>query len=487
MKDYKSSVKKVMVVFLCLFVALISYIAYFQTFKATKIADDEGNKRKWAQRNEILRGTIYDRDMNALTQGEKTGVLTQSRTYPYNDLYVHAVGYINQTYGLSGLEDSYDNDLTTYSKVGSGFRSFFKDFDFKKLKESFLDRDKVEKKEGNSIVTTLDTHIQQAAYDALGDNVGAVVALNPKTGEVLAMVSKPTYNPNDLKTAFESANNGTDTQGAFINRTISGLYPPGSTFKTITTASALKNLPGIEDETFNDNGALVIGDYTLHNAGGGSNGPIQLKQAFAASSNYVYGTLGLRLGNDNLKATAEDFGFNNTIPSEGFKIAKSKFPTLKSYEKGMIAQSGIGQSSIAATPMQMALVASTIANGGVMMEPKLVNKVIDLNGNEVRTIGNKEYKQVIDEFTASTIKDYMINLVNSNGSMYYFNGYNVAGKTGTADHSEAADAKAHSWFIGFAPADDPQIAVAVIVENGGWGSQVAAPIAGSVVQAALNK
>ena len=155
MKDYKSSVKKVMVVFLCLFVALISYIAYFQTFKAAKIADDEGNKRKWAQRNEILRGTIYDRDMNALTEGEKTGVLTQSRTYPYNDLYVHAVGYINQTYGLSGLEETYDDELTSYSKVSSSFRTFFKDFDLQKLKESFIDRDKEERKQGNSIVTTL--------------------------------------------------------------------------------------------------------------------------------------------------------------------------------------------------------------------------------------------------------------------------------------------------------------------------------------------
>ena len=487
MKDYKSSVKKVMVVFLCLFVALISYIAYFQTFKAAKIADDEGNKRKWAQRNEILRGTIYDRDMNALTEGEKTGVLTQSRTYPYNDLYVHAVGYINQTYGLSGLEETYDDELTSYSKVSSSFRTFFKDFDLQKLKESFIDRDKEERKQGNSVVTTLDTTIQQAAYDALGDNVGAVVALNPKTGEVLAMVSKPTYNPNDLKSAFDAANNGSDTEGAFINRAISGLYPPGSTFKTITTASSLINLPGIQYETFNDTGALVIGDYTLKNANGAVNGSISLKQAFALSSNFVYGTLGLRLGNDNLKKTAEEFGFNSQIPADGFKIAKSKFPTLKSYEKGMIAQSGIGQSSIAATPMQMALVASTIANDGVMMEPRLVNKVIDLNGNIVKTINPKEYREVIDSSIASTIKDYMINLVNSNGNMYYFNGYNVAGKTGTADHSEAAGARPHSWFIGFAPADNPQIAVAVIVENGGWGSQVAAPIAGSVIQAALNK
>ena len=194
------------------------------------------------------------------------------------------------------------------------------------------------------------------------------------------------------------------------------------------------------------------------------------------------------MGNKTLKQTAEDFGFNKDIPSTGFSISKSEFPTLESYEVGMIAQSGIGQSSIVATPIQMALVASTIANDGVIMEPKLVNQVVDLNMNVVKKYGDKKYGQVLPTSNANTIKDYMVNMVKSNfGNKSYFSGMNVAGKTGTADQRDNNGnlQKPHAWFIGFAPADNPKIAVAVIVENGGYGSEAAAPVAGAVMKAAL--
>ena len=217
-------------------------------------------------------------------------------------------------------------------------------------------------------------------------------------------------------------------------------------------------------------------------------GNIDLKKAFQVSSNVVFGTLAQELGNKTLKQTAEDFGFNKDIPSTGFSISKSEFPTLENYEVGMIAQSGIGQSSIVSTPIQMALVASTIANDGVMMEPKLVNQVVDLNMNVVKKYGDKKYGQVLPTSDARTIKDYMVNMVKNNfGNRSYFSGINAAGKTGTADQRDSNGnlQKPHAWFIGFAPADNPKIAVAVIVENGGYGSEAAAPIAGAVMKAAL--
>lgn len=154
MNDFRNSVKKVMVVFLFLFVALITYIAYFQAFKATDIAEDSGNKRIWAERNKVVRGTIYDRNGVALTSGEQTGVLTQSRQYLYGDLFAHSVGYISQTYGLSGLEAKYDKELTTYSSIGAGLRSVFKDFSMDSLKEMFKERNEEETKIGNSISTS---------------------------------------------------------------------------------------------------------------------------------------------------------------------------------------------------------------------------------------------------------------------------------------------------------------------------------------------
>ena len=278
----------------------------------------------------------------------------------------------------------------------------------------FQNRKEDDVKIGNGVITTLDPTLQKIAYDALGNNKGAVVALNPKTGEVLAMVSKPTYNPNDLESSMKAANAGTADNSPLINRATSGLYPPGSTFKTVTLSSALENMPGVTSRTFDDTGKIVFNEkQSLSNDNGEVNGTIDLKDAFRLSSNFVFGTLAMELGNDKLKTTAEKYGFNNTIDSDGFKITQSQFPKLTTAEIGSIAQSGIGQSSILATPMQMALISSTIANNGKMMEPRLVNQVIDKDGNIVKTIDSKLYKQVISTTNAAIIKDYMKNLVDS--------------------------------------------------------------------------
>lgn len=492
MKDSSNSIKQVMVVFLFCFVALISYIAYFQFFSAPEIAENQENKRIWAQRNEVLRGTIYDRNGNALTISERVDALTQKRTYVNGDLYVHALGYVSPVYGLTGLESAYDSELTSYSALKSNISNLLKDFNMENFKNMFRNRSESENKIGNSVVTTLDPTLQKVAYDALGNNKGAVVALNPKTGEVLAMVSKPTYNPNDLESAISAANAGSGEDSPLINRATYGLYPPGSTFKTVTLASALENISGVTTRTFEDNGKLVFNEqYSLSNANNASYGNINLKEGFKVSSNVVFGTLAIELGNDKLKSTAEDFGFNNAIKSNGFSIAKSQFPTLESYEVGNIAQTGIGQSSILATPMQMALVSSTIANGGDMVEPTLVNKIIDKDGNVIKSINSKVNRDIISSQNAAIIKDYMKNLVDSkvDGSWSYFQGTNAAGKTGTADYvlSNGQNAVPHSWFIGFAPYDNPQVAVAVIVENGGYGSVAAARVAGEVIRTEVFK
>ena len=492
MKNVSNSIKQVMVVFLFCFVALISYIAYFQVFSAPNISEGQGNQRLWAKRNEVLRGTIYDRNNNPLTTSARVDALTQKRTYVNGDLYVHALGYVDPRYGLTGLEENYDSELTSYNKITNNILNLSKDFSKEKLKELFRNRKEDEVKIGNGVVTTLDTTLQKIAYEALGTNKGAVVALNPKTGEVLAMVSKPTYNPNDLESSMKAANAGKAENSPLINRATSGLYPPGSTFKTVTLTSALDNITGITSRTFQDDGKIVFNaKQSLSNANSAVYGTLDLKEAFKVSSNVVFGTIAMELGNDKLKTTAEKYGFNNTISSEGFSITKSQFPTLKPAEVGSIAQTGIGQSSILATPMQMALISSTIANNGKMMEPTLVSKVIDKDGNVVKVIDSKVYKQVLSTTNAATIKDYMKNLVDSkvNSSWTYFQGTDAAGKTGTADYvlPNGENATPHSWFIGFAPADNPKIAVAVIVENGGYGSVAAAQVAGRLIQLSINK
>ncbi|MDY4606098.1 penicillin-binding protein 2 [Clostridium tertium] len=485
MNDLAKSIRNVMVIFLFCFIALISYIAYFQVFKGPDIANDSGNKRLWARRNEILRGTIYDKDGNPLTNSIRVDKFNQSREYVYGDLYVHALGYIDERFGITGLEEEYDNELSKYSSFSNGIRSLLKNFD---LKKAFENRD--EEKIGNGIVTTLDYNLQKVAYDAMGDLKGAVVALNPKTGEVLAMVSKPTYDPTNLEQAIEDANTGVDTESKLLNRTINGLYPPGSVFKTITLAAALENDPSITGRTFNDTGKITFDDGTeLNNYMKQAHGNLDLQMAYRVSSNVVFGTLSMEMGNEKLKEVSERFGFNSRVPGIGMSISESRFPSLKDYELGNIAQSGIGQASVLSSPMQMAIVAATVANDGVLMEPKLVNKIVDKDGNTIKEIQNKTLQSnVISKEIANTIKDYMGYLVSNNIYRWpAFEGTNAGGKTGTADYmlDDGSEGVPHGWFISAAPLDDPKIAVAVIVEQGENGAGSAADIASKVVRAAV--
>lgn len=509
------SVQHVMVVFLFLFIALISYIAYFQLFRGPKIAEDSGNVRIIAAKNEVIRGTIYDRNGTALTETTKVNDLTQDRKYLYGELLVHPLGYYDQIYGISGLESEYDNELSKSSFIGNSYRTFLNSMDFtglfndikddlineKKLNlsenfKTFVDKIKVknekeenEAKTGNSIVTTLDLELQKVASDALGDNKGAVVAINPKTGEILAMVSKPSFDPNNLEVALQSAYSGSADDSPLINRAIDGLYPPGSVFKTVTLSSALENMSGVANRTFNDQGKITFDDgTTLNNYAYQSHGAIDLRYAYRVSSNVVFGTLAMELGNSTLKQTAENYGFNSVISGPGLTITASQFPKLESYAQGEIAQSGIGQGGVLSTPIQMALVAATVANDGVMMQPRLVNSILDSAGNTVKTMENTELKQVISSDIASTIKSYMKYLVDNNLYRWpAFKGTNAGGKTGTADYklSDGTDAVPHAWFISAAPMDDPQIAVAVIVENGESGAVISAEIASYVVRKAV--
>ncbi|MBP1744133.1 MAG: penicillin-binding protein [Firmicutes bacterium] len=472
MNDITKNIKTVMIIFLVLFIGLISYITYFEVFVGPKIVNNASNKRLWVQRNEVLRGTVYDRDMTALTESKRIDEDTQAREYTYGSLFAHAIGYVDIKYGITGLERKYDSELI-YSSIKDNIMNFIKY------------RGELPEKVGNSIRTTLDYDVQKKAYDLLGSNRGAVVVLNPQTGEILALVSKPSYDPNSLDEDWEDINSNADMP--LINRATAGLYPPGSTFKVITAASAIENISGIMDRTFEDNGKIVFNDNeSLSNYGGEVLGDISFEGAFVHSSNVVFGTLGMELGNGKLKDTAEAFNFNADTPADGVTIENSVFPSFGFFEKGNIAQSAIGQSEVLATPMEMALVASTVANGGVMMKPYIVSQVMTSSGDTVKTIEPGQIRQVISADTASIIKDFMRKVVtDGTGTNAAVSGIEVCGKTGTADHAEGSEP--HSWFIGFAPYDNPQVAVAVIVEEGGTGGGLAAKIAGQVMQAALSK
>lgn len=471
MMDISQNIKKVLFVFLICFIGLISYLTYFEFNTAPGIVNNPLNKRLWAQRNAVLRGTIYDRDMQPLTKSERINELTQKRQYTAGALFSHVLGYVDAKYGITGLEKKYDSELMSDNEKFNIFGL---------MGTSDTKKEKV----GNNLVTTVDSKLQKVASDALGSRKGAVVVLNPKTGEILSMVSKPSFDPNNLKDTWSSIVNNPDRP--LLNRAVSGLYPPGSTFKTITAITALENMKDVKTRIFKDNGKLTFNDKeAITNFDGEVNGNLNIKDAFVYSSNVVFGTLGLELGNDKLKTTAEKFFFNKNTPADGIIIDNSRFPTYKQNEKGNIAQSAIGQSGVLATPVEMAMVASTIANGGIMMEPYLVGKVLDKDSKTVKNIEPKAIGQIISKDIADTLKDYMRAVVTSGtGTAADVKGMNVCGKTGTADHSDNGKVSdPHSWFIAFAPYENPTIAIAVIVEDGGQGGGAAAKIARAVLEA----
>ena len=482
MDSLSKNIRNIMSLFLFCFVGLISYIAYFQVFKGPEIAQDTGNRRLWAKRNEVLRGSIYDRDGNLLASSYKVDEFSQEREYPYGELYSHVLGYIDENYGLTGLEDEFDSVLSNYNSFTNDIRSFFKEFSFKE----FLNKEE-EEAIGNSVVTTLNTNLQQIASDALGDNNGAVVAMNPKTGQILAMVSKPTYDPENIQLAMEEANSQEESNGMLLNKALYGLYPPASIFKTITLSAALEQDSSVKDRIFNDEGKITFDDGSaLNNFQNEVHGQISLKDAYRYSSNVVFGTLAIEMGNEYLKSVAERFGFNSNLTGEGVYSSKSIFPKLESHEVGNIAQSGIGQGSVLTTPLQMAMMTSAIANDGVLMEPTLLSKVADKNSNVVDENKPKVFKSdVVSESTANTVKEYMSNLIENNIYRWpAFEGTNAGGKTGTADYKKdnGEDGIPHGWFISLAPIEDPEIVVAVIVEEGESGAYLAAQVASKIIR-----
>ncbi len=471
MDNLTNNIKRIMIIFLVVFFVLISYLAYFTLVKGPEIVTRPDNRRMWDIRNKVVRGTIYDRTGKELSVSEKkSGSGEYKRVYKGGAVTAHTLGYYDPQYGITGLENLYDSYLSSnisaslLAWIGNGFKEV--------------------NKKGDDVYSTLDYQLQKTAYDALGSSKGSVVVLKVDTGEILAMVSKPSYDPNNLNKNWEALVKSKNVP--LLNRSVSGLYPPGSTFKVVTAVSALENIEGIKNETFNDKGKLNLGGgYSLSNDHGEVLGKINLEKALVKSSNVFFGNLGIRLENDLYK-TAQDFRFNKDIPSNGIIIDKSRFPKYKAYEKGNMAQSGIGQAEVLATPIQMALIAQTIANDGVMMKPTLVNKITDYNGNNIHNLKSSELEQVTSAEYASELRTYMREVVSKGtGTRAQVSGIQVCGKTGTAQHIESKTP--HSWFIGFAPYKNPQIAIAVIVEEGGYGGVAAARISQKVMSRYFHK
>jgi penicillin-binding protein A len=469
------------------FLAVFAQLNYVQIIAAERIADNNANSRALLQEYSIKRGDIVTVDGVPVAVSEKTGgKYKYRRQYPLGELYGHVTGYYSIIYGNSRVESSYNDQLLGESGV----------ITMQDLQDRFMGSGE----KGDDVRLTVHSQLQEVARAALGAQEGAVVALDPNSGDVRAMWSNPSYDPTPLashgsKTTREYWNSldPKSADSSLVPRTVLKSYPPGSTFKIVTAAAALESGRYTPDSRFDDPDALDLpltsDDLTnFTNTSCTGTGSIDLFTAVTMSCDTTFATLGLELP-DQLKTTSEGFGFNDTIPFDT-ATEPSQFPAIPDDEAPQRAFAGIGQGSVAATPLQMALVAAGVANGGDVPRPRLVTEVISPSGGIVDRFPPETIGTPISADTAAQLTDMMVSVVqdpDGTGTAAAMEGVDVAGKTGTAQSTEGA--APHAWFICFAPASDPQIAVAVIVENGGsvgseaTGGAVAAPIARQVLEA----
>lgn len=476
------AIRNVSVFVFLLIVILLVNLTYIQGFKEDDYANNPRDARQYFETKSVPRGQITaGGQVLAQSTADQDGLY--SRQYPTDPAaYGSVLGYLSDRYGASGLEQSQNSILD-----GTDDSLF---------SHQVWDTLTGKEKRGANIDLTLEPNVQQVAYEQLANAgySGSVVALRPSTGEVLAMASTPSYNPADLVSTDPSAEENAftalqnDDSAPLLDRSTQQIQPPGSTFKLITTATALQ-AGDTADTLVNGDSQITLpdGTTTLENYGGETcgGGPVPLRTAFAKSCNTSFVDLSQRHGIDPFKATAKAFGIDEETDNLGLPVQTSTVGPIE--DNSALAQSAIGQRDVALTPLQNAVIAATIANGGVRMEPHLIKQVTGADLKPLSATKPKEVNRAIPKETADQLTDLM------RGSEQYSGGTgDIASKTGTAEHGEdSRNSNPHAWYVAFAPSENADVAVAVLVENGGnrgqaaTGGAVAGPIGRAVMQAAL--
>ena len=478
--------KRVSIVVLLMFVALLTSTTIVQVFQADSLSADARNTRTLYDSYSVERGPILVAGEPIAQSMPADDEYKFQRTYSNGPLYAPVTGFIPLNGAPTGLEYALNSELS-----GTSDAQFFD-----KMTALITGQNPT----GASVEVTIDPIAQQAAWDALGDLTGSVVVSEPATGRVLAMVSKPSYDPNLLTVhdnqqvtdSYQALLN--DEGDPLINRGINALNPPGSVFKLVVVTAALESGEFTPESSFPNPATFKLpgSSSIVINSGGGTCGggdTVTIATALRLSCNIPLAELGLQLGDEAIRETAEKFGFNTdyVIP---LNVSKSTYPTV--LDEAQTALSAFGQTDVRATALQMAMVSATIANGGQLMTPNLIDKVTAPNLSPIQVFKPEAMDRVMSAETATTLTQMMVNGVQDGAaSNARIGGVNVAGKTGTAENAE--DEPYTLWFTGFAPAEDPKYAITVLVEDGGglgqtgYGNLLAAPIAKQVLEAVLNK
>lgn len=473
-----------------LFIGLFVQLNYLQVFHAAALDNKPQNTRRIIQEYDRPRGDIIAANGTLLAYSKPVkGPFAYQRVYPQGSLFGQITGYFSYTYGSDGVEKTYDSFLT-------GKKASFKlPTSLKDLENQLANSNKAE-----NVTLTISSKLQALAAKELGNYVGAVVALDPKTGAILAMYANPSYDPNllsGLNQAQVQANyqklvhaaGNPMSSGAYRNR-----FPPGSTFKMITASAVYDHKPSLANKSYPVSSGLPLpqtNGQVLHNFAGETCGG-KILEDFTVSCDSAFGQIGLDLGAQNLASEAQSFGFDKTPPLDLPAVAQSYFPPASSFTQDLpaLAKSAIGQENVSATPLEMAMVAGAIANGGAMMTPHVLEHVTDSQNQIVSTYQPKAWLQATSSSTAAQMTKLMQSVVNSpngTGVAARIPGVAVAAKTGTA---QTGHRTTDAWFASFAPVGNPQVAVAVLVENLPDGPQyqggtIAAPIAKAMMQAVL--
>ncbi len=473
-----ASIRRLFYVMAILFGSLVAVLAWWQVVQTDNLAENPLNTRKVFAQMRIERGLLLDADRGELANNRREGELYY-REYPAGDLAPQLLGYSDPVYGRVGLELSQNDYLT--GTAG--------EMELLNAVNMIMGRES----RGADVSLTLDPQVQRTALGELQDlgKRGAVVVIDVETGAVLAMASAPTYDPNLLEENWVQLNS--DPGAPLLNRATQGLYTPGSAFKLITTAAALESGEFTPESKFTDNeGSIEIYGNTINNWRDLPFGEHDFSEAFSQSINTTYAQVGDRLGQDRLIEYMRNFGLYEKPP---FDLSPDEMVASGRYEEGglaspadeldpvQVAWTAIGQENVQVTPLQMAMIAQAIANGGEMMEPYVVDSISDFDGTIIKQAIPTVWKRPIEAATARDITGMMIKVVNEGtGIKAKTDKVQIAAKTGTA---EVDGRGPNAWFVGFAPAEDPKVAIAVVIEDADAGGGMAGPVARKTLLAAL--
>lgn len=479
------------------FLSLAGYLVYFHQNLSEELKNNEYNTKELVFQKPVIRGSIYSADGEVLarTNTDETG--NEHRIYPWGAMFSHVVGYSEN--GKTGLEAVYDRALLTATSLKEEEPETELDLDKMQDLDTVIDTIKTELEQreeerilqaenkidtGDSLHLTIDSELQYAAYQALGSYKGAIVAMEPKTGKILAMVSKPDFDPNEVGIMWDIIT-APSAEGPLVNRATQGLYTPGSVFKIVTTLAYLQEHPeDFDNYSYNCYGSLKKNEVEISCFNHATHGYENLKASFQHSCNTSYANIGIGLNVEKWAELTKDLLFDAELPTD-LPYSQSHFYLNNASSEDEIMTTAIGQGSTSVSPFHMALITSAIANNGKLMQPYVVDHITNADGEQVSKTRPTTFKKMISSQDASVLQTLMRSVVEGGtGKALNECSFSVAGKTGSAEYLnvEADEYRTHSWFVGYSNVEDPDLVVVVIAEDGGTGSETAVPVAKEVFE-----